>query len=106
MKAKVTTFEISTGMMKKMPLTEERYLLVCLKSALEQPAVQRLLALLRSEVERGEFLDQCPLHLRLLEVEPGQVPVHGEASRLHLVRNGAHRPVRIFGLQQMLHQPA
>lgn len=30
------------------PLTEERYLLVCLKSALEQPAVQRLLALLRS----------------------------------------------------------
>lgn len=29
-------------------LTDERYLLVCLKSALEQPAVQRLLALLRS----------------------------------------------------------
>ena len=31
-----------------MPLTEERYLLVCLKSALEQPAVQSLLTLLRS----------------------------------------------------------
>jgi putative molybdopterin biosynthesis protein len=30
------------------PLTEERYLLVCLKSALETPAVQRLLGLLRS----------------------------------------------------------
>lgn len=30
------------------PLTEERYALVCLKSALEQPAVQRLLTLLRS----------------------------------------------------------
>jgi len=31
-----------------MPLTDERYLLVCLKSALDTPAVQRLLALLRS----------------------------------------------------------
>lgn len=31
------------------PLTDERYLLVCLKSALELPAVQSLLALLRSE---------------------------------------------------------
>ncbi len=30
------------------PLTDERYLLVCLKSALELPAVQSLLALLRS----------------------------------------------------------
>ncbi|MGE0349966.1 substrate-binding domain-containing protein [Hydrogenophaga sp.] len=30
------------------PLTEERYLLVCLKSALEQPALQRLLLRLRS----------------------------------------------------------
>lgn len=30
------------------PLTEERYLLVCLKSALEQPALQHLLTLLRS----------------------------------------------------------
>ncbi len=30
------------------PLTEERYLLVCLKSALEQPAMQRLLKSLRS----------------------------------------------------------
>ncbi len=30
------------------PLTEERYLLVCLKSALEQPAVQQLLQRLRS----------------------------------------------------------
>ena len=30
------------------PLTDERYLLVCLKSALERPAVQSLLALLRS----------------------------------------------------------
>ncbi len=30
------------------PLTEERYLLVCLKSALEQPALQRLLQHLRS----------------------------------------------------------
>lgn len=30
------------------PLTDERYLLVCLKSALERPAVQRLLTLLRS----------------------------------------------------------
>jgi molybdate transport repressor ModE-like protein len=30
------------------PLTDERYLLVCLKSALERPGVQRLLALLRS----------------------------------------------------------
>lgn len=30
------------------PLTEERYLLVCLKSALEQPALQRLLKHLRS----------------------------------------------------------
>lgn len=30
------------------PLTDERYLLVCLKSALDRPAVQRLLALLRS----------------------------------------------------------
>lgn len=30
------------------PLTEERYLLVCLKSALDTPGVQRLLALLRS----------------------------------------------------------
>ena len=30
------------------PLTEERYLLVCLKSALEQPAMQRLLQRLRS----------------------------------------------------------
>jgi putative molybdopterin biosynthesis protein len=30
------------------PLTDERYLLVCLKSALEQPAVQGLLRLLRS----------------------------------------------------------
>jgi putative molybdopterin biosynthesis protein len=30
------------------PLTEERYLLVCLKSALEQPALKQLLVLLRS----------------------------------------------------------
>jgi putative molybdopterin biosynthesis protein len=30
------------------PLTDERYLLVCLKAALDTPGVQRLLALLRS----------------------------------------------------------
>ncbi len=30
------------------PLTEERYLLVCLKSALDTPGVQRLLELMRS----------------------------------------------------------
>ncbi|PZO11570.1 MAG: LysR family transcriptional regulator [Burkholderiales bacterium] len=37
------------------PLTEERYLLVCLKSALEQPAMQRLLQRLRSRAWQDQL---------------------------------------------------
>lgn len=38
------------------PLTEERYMLVCLKSALDRPAVQSLLSLLRSERWQEQLL--------------------------------------------------
>ncbi|MDP3322314.1 MAG: substrate-binding domain-containing protein, partial [Hydrogenophaga sp.] len=41
------------------PLTDERYLLVCLKSALELPAVKRLLALLGSQAWQAR-LDRLP----------------------------------------------
>jgi putative molybdopterin biosynthesis protein len=41
------------------PLTHERYLLVCLKSALDSPALQRLLGLLRSR-EWQTRLQQLP----------------------------------------------
>ncbi len=54
------------------PLTEERYLLVCLKTALEQPAVQRLLQRLRSRA----WQDQ-------LSSLPGYVPDHcGEVAAM------------------------
>ena len=54
------------------PLTEERYLLVCLKTALEQPAVQRLLQRLRSRA----WHDQ-------LSSLPGYVPDHcGEVAAM------------------------
>jgi molybdate-binding protein len=41
------------------PLTDERYLLVCLKSALELPAVKRLLNLLASQAWQAR-LDTLP----------------------------------------------
>jgi putative molybdopterin biosynthesis protein len=54
------------------PLTDERYLLVCLKSALEQPAVQGLLSLLRG----------TRWHQRLLSL-PGYQPDHpGEVAAM------------------------
>ena len=54
------------------PLTEERYLLVCLKAALEQPAVKRLLALLRSKAWQQR-----------LEELPGYAPDHcGEVAAM------------------------
>ncbi|MFN3494549.1 MAG: substrate-binding domain-containing protein, partial [Hydrogenophaga sp.] len=52
------------------PLTDERYLLVCLKAALEQPAVKRLLTLLRSKAWQQQ-----------LEQVPGYAPDHcGEVA--------------------------
>ncbi|MDO8904899.1 substrate-binding domain-containing protein [Hydrogenophaga sp.] len=54
------------------PLTEERYLLVCLKSALDQPAVKQLLGLLRSQ----------PWQQRLTQL-PGYAPDHcGEVASM------------------------
>jgi molybdate-binding protein len=54
------------------PLTEERYLLVCLKSALEQPPVKQLLALLRS-----------PSWEKRLAELPGYAPDHcGEVAAM------------------------
>ncbi|MNT79451.1 hypothetical protein D3C72_2187850 [compost metagenome] len=64
-----------------------------------------VLCILRERQVR-QFLDQRAVDLRDGEVEPGQVAVHGEAGRLHLVGNRAHGPVGVFGLQQVLHQPA
>ena len=58
------------------------------------------------ERQAGQLTDQHPLHRRGLEVEAGQVTVHGESGRLHLVGHRAHRPVHAFGLQQVLQQPA
>ncbi len=54
------------------PLTEERYLLVCLKTALEQPAVQRLLQRLRSRAWHDQLASL-----------PGYVPDHcGEVAAM------------------------
>lgn len=54
------------------PLTDERYLLVCLKSALDQPEVKQLLALLRS-----------PKWQQLLTQLPGYAPDHcGEVAAM------------------------
>lgn len=54
------------------PLTEERYALVCLKSALEQPAVQSLLTLLRG----------APWQQRLLSLPGYQADHPGEVAAM------------------------
>jgi len=46
------------------------------------------------------------IHLRLLEVEAGQIPMHREAGRTRLVADGAYGPVGAFGFKQMLDEPA
>jgi putative molybdopterin biosynthesis protein len=54
------------------PLTDERYLLVCLKSALEQPSLQGLLRLLRSAAWQQR-----------LQALPGYLPDHpGEVAAM------------------------
>ena len=70
--------------------------------AADQHHVLRILR----EREVRQFLDQRAVDRRDGEVEPSQVAVHREACRLHLVGDGTHRPISIFSLQQVLHQPA
>ena len=39
------------------------------------------------------------------KVKPGQVTVDRESGSFHLMADGAHRPVSVFGLQQVFDQP-
>ena len=48
---------------------------------------------------------QLAVHRRDLEVEAGQVAVHGELRCVHLVADRAHRAIGGLGLQQMLDEP-
>lgn len=50
----------------------------------------------------GQLADEAMIHLRLLEVEAGQIPMHREAGRTRLVADGAYGPVGAFGFKQML----
>ncbi|MCY1228077.1 hypothetical protein D9M72_403730 [compost metagenome] len=58
------------------------------------------------ELQHRELVDQLLVDHRRVEVEAGQIPVHGEARRVHLVLDRTHRTVCGLRLQQVLDQPA
>ena len=50
--------------------------------------------------------DQLLIDLRLRKVEPREIAMHREAGGMHLVADRTHDPIGVFGLQEMLDQPA
>ena len=58
------------------------------------------------ELQRRELVDQLLVDHRRIEVEAGQIPVHGEARGVHLVLDRTHRTVCGLRRQQVLDQPA
>ncbi len=58
------------------------------------------------ERHAGQLHHQLAIHRRDVEVEAGEVPMHRELGRSHLVAHRAHLAVGTLGLQQVFQQPA
>lgn len=53
-----------------------------------------------------QFIDQTLVDFRLGKLEASQIAMHRKLGRMQLIANRAHLPVRVFGLKQVLDQPA
>ena len=75
--------------------------LACAWAANEYSVLRRV-----RERHGGQLSYQCLVDLGRIEIEASQVAVQRELGRKHLVTDRAHGPVGLFGLQQVLDQPA
>jgi hypothetical protein len=71
-----------------------------------RPTDQQRVVRVVGEGGGGQGGHPIAVHRRDLEVEAGQVPVHGKLRHMHLVADRAHRTVGGLGLQQVLDEPA